>query len=221
MKQKVIKWGSIAQPKQSDNWGKRCYHDHQPLPVTVGGASYEVFGGSCGTPVWEDCDVYVGLDHTMAEHEQRFPWTEGWAIHYKITDGCAPKNATEFKHLIKWLADQVIDNKKVHVGCIGGHGRTGLVLSALVAELTKGTATEIDDPITYVRVNYCKKAVETNEQIEFLIKHFGCKKVEPSKPHSWGGGAGGGAKPVRTRSFSPVPDTKMRIWGDWKVVDKR
>jgi hypothetical protein len=37
---------------------------------------------------------------------------------------------------------------------------------------------EVKDPIAYVREHYCKEAVETEEQIAFLIEHFGVRRPE-------------------------------------------
>lgn len=50
----------------------------------------------------------------------------------------------------------------VEVGCLGGHGRTGTALAclAVLAGLT-------EDPVDWVRANYCGHAVETDEQVEF------------------------------------------------------
>ena len=35
------------------------------------------------------------------------------------------------------------------------------------------------DAVTYIRENYCSKAVESSEQINFLFKYYDIKKVEP------------------------------------------
>ena len=103
----------------------------------------------------------------------------------------------------------MIDNKRVHVGCIGGHGRTGLVLSALVAQMTG-----MPDPISYVRKHYCTKAVESTEQVTFLTKHFGAAKVEPSKKvTNW---AAQQSSTYRNRKVPPMQHPS-RIWGAWIV----
>jgi hypothetical protein len=88
----------------------------------------------------------------------------------------------EFKKLIAWLDEQLSSGLKVHVGCVGGHGRTGTVLSALVAaRIARGVEIAVDgDVIGYVRTNYCKKAVETAAQVEFLVQHYGVKSVSGS-----------------------------------------
>ena len=71
----------------------------------------------------------------------------------------APKDAVEFKKMVVWLKEQGQAGKKIHIGCIGGHGRTGTLLAALVKEVTGNV-----DAIAYVRKNYCAKAVESNSQ---------------------------------------------------------
>ena len=37
-----------------------------------------------------------------------------------------------------------------------------------------------DDAIAYVREHYCKEAVETKSQVDFLMKHFGVKTATPA-----------------------------------------
>lgn len=165
----------------------RCYETHPPLPL---GGGLVIYGGSCGYPAVEDADIYVGLDYSMKKSEKAYPWVPGESFLYPITDMNPPSDADSFKQLIEWLAVQLSANKKVHVGCIGGHGRTGTVFAALVAVLMGKK-----DAIQYVRSNYCDRAVESDSQIAFLMKHFGVSSAEGSKAHhrkggqadSWGG----------------------------------
>ena len=65
---------------------------------------------------------------------------------------------------------------RLHCGCIGGHGRTGTFLAALVTEMSGEK-----DSISYVRDNYCHRAVESTCQIDFLAEHFGITKVAHAK----------------------------------------
>lgn len=84
-----------------------------------------------------------------------------------------PNKIAEFKELVTWLIVQLKDGKKIHVGCIGGHGRTGLVFSAMYAEITGKK-----DAIQFVRKHYCDKAVESKKQIKFLMQHYGVDTAE-------------------------------------------
>ena len=54
--------------------------------------------------------------------------------------------------------------KKVGIFCQGGHGRTGYVASVILGKLG------VEDPIRFLRKHYCKKAVESNIQIEHIAK---------------------------------------------------
>ena len=164
---------------------KRCYEDHPQLPIVVGDKTYVITGGSCTSGNTKGHDVFVGLDHGMKMTARQFPWEEGVEIFYPITDMGVPENLPNFKKLIEYLSDSLRAGLKVYVGCIGGHGRTGLVFSALVAHMTK-----MKDATTYVRKNYCERAVESTKQVDWLAKHFGVKKVKPAKTGDWSKGTG-------------------------------
>lgn len=149
----------------------KCAHSHPALPI----GGYKIYGGSCLDPVIKDADVYVGFERSM-EQFAIYPWSGRIAFEFHIVDSGVPASIVEFRKLLVYLEDALKSGKKVHLGCIGGHGRTGLVLSALVMHMTGNkNATE------YVRTHYCKKAVESQKQIDWLNKHFGIDKVAPSK----------------------------------------
>jgi len=72
----------------------------------------------------------------------------------------------------------------VEVGCIGGHGRTGLFLAIL-------TVLTMEEPhgakaVAYVRDSYCGRAVESDKQ-EWYVEGMACERLgkpwpEPPKP---------------------------------------
>lgn len=176
----------LFSPKFSDfdsslsSWGKtkgsnawKCYCTHPALKLP--GLEAVIYGGSCIDPVVTDADVYIGFDGGMRRTSKAWPWTTGYEFLYKIEDMAAPKDAESFRKLVGWTIDQLKAGQKVHCGCIGGHGRTGTFLAALCAELGE------KDAITYVRDNYCHKAVESSTQVSFLAKNFGVKSVGSSK----------------------------------------
>lgn len=148
----------------------RCYTTHKPLSL---GGSLVIHGGSCYSPIVTDADIYVGLDRGMPSPKQAYPWEPGHSFLFEIEDGTAPKDKASFIAMIDWLAAQISDGKKVHVGCIGGHGRTGTVLSALVKVMLSDK-----DASEYIRANYCKKAIETKAQVAFLSSVFGINPVK-------------------------------------------
>lgn len=198
--------------KKAGGTFKRCYLSHPPLPLTEG---LFVHGGSCGSPSVKDADIYIGFDHVMSKTNRRFPWETGEEVHLIIQDMSVPASPEQFKNLVVWAAKRIRKGKKVHAGCIGGHGRTGLFLAALVKHMMG-----IDDAITYVRENYCKKVVESQAQITFLEKHWGIAPVQPTKgamTQVWKTTPGG--KPVvgkpatgGSNTFMPVFDSNRNIW---------
>lgn len=72
---------------------------------------------------------------------------------------------------------------ELYVGCMGGRGRTGIFMAALVKIMTEA-GVEIDPPsmrkmpkeVAFVRMNYNQHAVETDEQMK-LIKNLNVAKV--------------------------------------------
>jgi hypothetical protein len=64
------------------------------------------------------------------------------------------------------IASQVLrmarNGKRLEVGCIGGHGRTGTFL-AILAMLSKSSLTP-GNAIAYVRKQHCHKAIESSSQ---------------------------------------------------------
>lgn len=151
-----------------------CYTTHPGLPIK----EFVVYGGSCYSPMVKDADVYIALDPGAPNTKASWPWTAQTEVLFPITDMSVPKSKKDFLDLIDWTAEQILAGKKVHVGCIGGHGRTGMVLAALVFVIA-GT----EDAITYVRKHYCQKAVETAGQVAFLNKAYGIKVVAGHKSH--------------------------------------
>jgi hypothetical protein len=170
------RWGSHKSSSVSTT-SLRCYETHPALAIP--NSDLQIFGGSCCSPSVKDADVYIGFDSGMRFTQKHWPWKKGAELLFKITDMDAPSDAAEFKKLIKWTREQLDKGLKVHCGCIGGHGRTGTFLAALVSEFGE------PDAITYVRTNYCKKAVESSRQINFLHEHFGVTKVAGSKEGSY------------------------------------
>jgi len=196
---------------------KPCHETHPVLDI---GGGKQIWGGSCGYPTVDDADIYIGFDGGMKKRPSAYPWNDGHSVHFSIPDGCPPQDIPEFKKMIEWVCVQVDLGRKVHCGCIGGHGRTGMFLSALVAHRGSKIGIEFpdgftDDPIAYVRKNYCDRAVESQSQVDFLVKEYGCKAAAPSKKSSgWGGSdkskATGWSKPYSPSTHEP------KFWDGWK-----
>lgn len=167
---------ALPSSKTKDTGWTPCHQSHPALKIPVGDKVYEIYGGSCIHPKINDMDVFIGLDSGMAKTSRAYPWYEGTEFLFHIQDMQVPKDVEEFKKLLNYLKESLEAGKKVFVGCIGGHGRTGTVFSALVKLMSN-----IEDSTTYVRENYCKKVVESQTQVDWLHTHFGIKKVDATK----------------------------------------
>jgi len=182
------KWIDFGNENHEDT---PCYHTHPPLRMP--NSDLVIYGGSCSSPIMTDADIYIGLCHTMRQTERRFPWGLGEEIYFPIPDMGVPKDVENFKQLVKWVKSRLEFNLKIHVGCIGGHGRTGTLLAALVSLYGE------KDAITYVRNHYCPKAVESKVQVQFLTQHFGIIPAEERKDKNYS---------LQHHQLRPVEQTK-------------
>lgn len=195
-------WSGLGSKPKSKHSYARCYHSHQPLKLP--NSDLVIHGGSCIDPAVKDADVYIGFDGGM-RFQRSYPWHGRVEFLFHVTDMAAPSDAKEFKNLVSWTIDQLEAGKKVHAGCIGGHGRTGTFFAALVATLGE------QDAIVYVRKHYCQKAVESTEQVKFLEKHYGVLPAPGAKSHGHSSKSSGKAKSSYD-DFSPKANAKVSIY---------
>jgi len=112
-------------------------------------------------------------------------------------DGKAPPFDLSY---VKDLVALVEAGTDILIHCVGGHGRTGTMLVAMLCEMTsKPWGNKNVDPIKWIRTNYCKKAVETDKQIDWLKDRYDIvKKTKETgsdahaSPGSWGDYQGDG-----------------------------
>lgn len=190
-------------------YNEKCTFKHPALVIP--GTDLVIHGGSCSHPSVPDADVYIGFDkHSMLHTKRAWPWKKGTEFLFPITDMAAPADAHDFRKLVEWTAGRLQKGEKVHCGCIGGHGRTGTFLAALV----KHMGAE-EDAIGYVRKHYCEKAVESKAQIDFLKKEWGVKDAKPSKgassykPSKWAGTTTDKGDQV----FTALHGSAKSVWG--------
>lgn len=203
----VVDFGYYGYSKSKTSFAPRCYESHPALKLP--GTDLVIYGGSCSTPKVLDADIYIGFDYSMRFTERNWPWKKGAEVLFKIRDMDTPDKPEEFKKLVAWTKKQLEAGLKVHCGCIGGHGRTGTFLAALVSEFGE------KDAIEYVRNNYCHKAVESAKQIDFLKKHFGIKGAKAFKDYSSKSSSYSGSTystSGSSRFFDPIP-SMGNIWG--------
>lgn len=165
----------------SSRFTERCYVSHKPLKMGKG-----ILHGGSAVNSLPGMDLYVGLDHSMRDVRDGWVDPPPLRIHFPIPDQGVPKELTEFKLMVTYLCNQLRKGKIIHIGCIGGHGRTGMLIAAIASEM--GISK---DPIQWVRDNYCLKAVESKSQVGFLVAHYGAKKAKSrDRGYDFGGGQG-------------------------------
>jgi len=83
---------------------------------------------------------------------------------YPWPDYGMPKDRKCLMRSLSWLLKQVEQEKIVEIGCMGGHGRTGTALAALL--VLQGIPAQ--DAIRRVWRRYCEEAIESKSQLAFI-----------------------------------------------------
>ena len=156
-------------PDSTLTHSKRCYESHPPLILPNG---LEVYGGNGAYPIIKDADIYIGLCSSIPLNLVRSDGKTPIQFLFSMPNMGVPESLHKFEGLLYYIKESLESGKKVHIGCIGGHGRTGLVLAALTSLYGESNA------INYVRNNYCKKAVESTAQIDYLVDFFNVIRVQ-------------------------------------------
>jgi len=127
-------------------------------------------------------DLWVMLDNMPIDISVKCLDTEGKftkvhhsrIIYFPIPDREIPKDQVLFLKILAEIDKYIEEGKHVHISCIGGHGRTGMVIAAYIGKYCK-----YENPVELVRERYCKNAVETYEQHKLI--HSICGLPNPSK----------------------------------------
>ncbi len=91
--------------------------------------------------------------------------------HMPIEDFHVPEDQAAVEAALKGVFTELLRGRPVYVGCAGGWGRTGLMLS-LIAKV----AGELD-PVAYVRRHYTPRAVETDAQHRY-VQEFDARPLQ-------------------------------------------
>ena len=151
-------------------WAK-CWH--KPTHV-INGRTWGVWAGTksdCMSTAL-DYDVLLNVSNgfnVVPQHDIPFKWARKYSetqtkeIMLDWPDQDAPIiNPLFWKDLIKQLET---NRQKMLIFCIGGHGRTGTAIACLLIAAFGWTAQQAKD---WVWTNYCKEAIETLVQENYL-----------------------------------------------------
>lgn len=164
------------EPHDPKNPKKGCTEKHPPLSFEIEDKVGTIYGSACASPIVE-ADLFISLDERAPVFDWEQPWMENEHnqkhIRYFIKDFSVPDDAEDFDACVDIAIATMAEGKTVHVGCLSGHGRTGMFLSALTHKLIGEQLKEDNiSAIDYVRDNYCAKVVETLEQVLFLHANY-------------------------------------------------
>lgn len=65
--------------------------------------------------------------------------TNARVIHFPISDNNIPENKDQFFRLVTCIEQHIRQGKKIYIHCKGGHGRSGVLVSALLCHIYKLT----------------------------------------------------------------------------------
>lgn len=71
--------------------------------------------------------------------------------------------------LVHFVIDKLSHGHTVEVGCQGAHGRTGTLIAGVLGKLE---SLNTKDAISELRTRYCKKAVESDKQVQLIRKYL-------------------------------------------------
>jgi hypothetical protein len=169
---------------QNYAWQKECHIGNNLVFEKDGVSIYA--GGHTREAEPDVVNVVIDLDNNVRSWKNGLPTS--WkstklvplVLSMPIVDYSAPWGASKEFWLSLWDDLKSIAPCSVLVMCMGGHGRTGLVVTCLMM------AAELDvkkeNPILWLRKKYCDKAVESQKQLIYLNQLWDIPVILESKP---------------------------------------
>ena len=94
-------------------------------------------------------------------------WQPPWPHdHFDWPDFGVPNDLALARDALVSVLGRSRAGERVELGCVGGHGRTGTALSCLAALV----GLPPSETVSWVRANYCPRAVETPAQEAFPLR---------------------------------------------------
>lgn len=203
---------------------------NDPLPV-FGYGKAMVFGGGYKCALAKSWALIVCLEQAKPDNvvpvtffggaNKLFP--EGWGpeaiptIHIPIPDRGTPRFNKAWWHVFATGIKMVEGDVLFH--CTAGVGRTGMMLSALLGvgpQIGLKIPKKLEDPVKFMRDTYDERAVESEDQMNYL-KALGIETVEmPSDKSIYHGHAGSYTYPAKKEQ--PIGDDTKPLSGQGSIV---
>ena len=117
--------------RSGGDFARRCYAGHPPLPLP--GDRQGDLRRVLPQPRRSSMPRSISASMPACASPGATALGAGRGALFPVRDMAAPDDAAQFRKLVEWTKGEVDAGRKVHVGCIGGHGRTGTFLAALVS----------------------------------------------------------------------------------------
>lgn len=157
-----VHWYLGAEPAKCTDPGHRHrrfeVHRHRGVVNLPDGTKITAVSFEAVDPYSRDQRPDYGL---YLDHRWQPPWVHD---HLDWPDFGVPGDPALAVTALRSLLDRSRAGKRVEVGCLGGHGRTGTALACLAVLAGYPAA----DAVAWIRAEYCPQAVETAEQEEFI-----------------------------------------------------
>ena len=105
----------------------------------------------------------------------------GRLIYFPIQDGKIPDDLERMHQIVDLMDDYLSEGKNVHISCIGGHGRTGTIMGVYLAKYIPS----IEDPVAWLRENFCDRVVETRVQHKLVNEVRGLPEPDAKEYRVW------------------------------------
>ena len=104
---------------------------------------------------------YLYAGSVLMNYESKFQRHQQERLIYVVWPDMGIIPSKDYEALLDYLERLLAGGKKIAVGCLGGHGRTGTILAGLIKRIEHLSA---DEAISSLRKRYCQSAVETKGQ---------------------------------------------------------
>jgi len=145
---------------------------------------YFLASARCDRPAWNDTTIYekpdfgIYLDDTWFNHTTNIAGCGVFVPTFKNNLPTIiiewPDASTINQRIFKWLVNKAIEHFKqgevVDIGCIGGHGRTGTLLAAILGRVEN---LQPQTAIEEIHKRYCPYAIETIGQFQMVYQSLG------------------------------------------------
>lgn len=165
---------TVSATNWKGNWQKFC--EHKPT-LLIEGDDIKIYAGKRCDVIDElnDFNLAVNLtgDSVKMNHKfGEFTQLEKYSSQYRFKEIVLdwPDYGVIYFPLDFWLELAQVIKKvggKVVFFCIGGHGRTGTAIAAMMITYLEWDAWAAID---WIRKNYCSEAVESKEQENYLVR---------------------------------------------------